>query len=186
MARGHPISAATRAKMAASRRGHALSASTRAKISRALKGKTHKGHVLSSSARAKISAALKGKKHPHAGHALSSETRAKISAALKARYATSPRAASRMARAAGTGGRHVSAKSLANLKRPARGSTQRKYALARSKRTHKFRSGTHRLISSTTYHKRTGLVHGVRKHRSRIVVRRTVRHNRVWRRRKRR
>lgn len=188
MARGHPISAATRAKMAAARKGHHLSAATRAKISKSLQGKTHKGHALSSSARAKISAALKGKKHPHKGHALSSETRAKISAALKKRYAASPRAASKRPRSANAGGRHpVSAKSLANLKHPKRGSgAPRKYALARGLHTRKFHSGSHRLISSATYHKRTGLIHHPRKHRHRIVIHRRVRHHRVWHRRKRR
>jgi hypothetical protein len=186
MARGHPISAATRAKMAASRRGHALSPATRAKISKALKGKKRKGHALSSSARAKISAALKGKKHPHKGHALSTDTRAKISAALKAHYAATPRAGSRKPRSAGAGGRHaVNPKSLANLKRPQR-TRPAKYALARGSRTHKFHSGTHRLISSATYRKRTGTVHSPRKHRTRIVIRKTVRHHRVWHRRRRR
>jgi hypothetical protein len=187
MARGHPISAATRAKMAAARKGHHLSASARAKISKALRGKTHRGHALSSSTRAKISAALKGKKHPHKGHALSSETRAKISAALKKRHAMSARAASRNPRAAGAGGRRPpSAKSLANLKHHTRGSGVRKYALARGRHTHKFHSGPHRLISSTTYHKRTGLIHHPRKHRTRIIIHKRVRHHRVWHRRKRR
>jgi DNA-binding transcriptional ArsR family regulator len=170
----------------ASRRGHALSAATRAKISKALKGKKRKGHALSSSARAKISAALKGKRHPHAGHALTSETRAKISAALKAHYAATPRASSRNPRAAGSGGRRaVSAKSLANL-RPAQRTRPAKYALARGSRTHKFHSGTHRLISSSTHNKHTGSIHGVRKRRTRIVIHKRVRHHRVWRHRKRR
>lgn len=169
----------------ATHKGHALSPETRAKISKALKGKKHQGHALSSSARAKISAALKGKKHPHKGHALSTETRAKISAALKARYAASPRAASRGPRAAGVGGRRPpSAKSLANLKHPQR-TRPAKYALARGSHTHKFNSGTHRLISSATHRSRKGLIHSRRKHRNRIVIHRRVRHHRVWHRHKR-
>jgi DNA-binding transcriptional ArsR family regulator len=170
----------------ATRRGHALSAETRVKISKALKGKKHKGHALSSTARAKISAALKGKKHPHAGHALSAATRAKISAALKAHYAATSRPGSRKPRSAGAGGRRAAnPRSLANLKRPQR-TRPAKYALARGSRTRKFHSGTHRLISSATYHKHTSSIHGIRKRRTRIVIHKRVRHHRVWHRRKRR
>lgn len=162
-------------------RGWHVSAAARKAESARMKGKKHphKGHALSGSVRAKISAALKGKRHPHKGHALTSQTRAKISAALKAHYKATPRTSSRKPRAAG-GGRHaVSAKSLTNLKRSRR-TAPVKYALARGKHTHKFHSGTHRLISSATFHKRTGLIHAPRKHRHRIVIHRRVRHHRVW------
>jgi hypothetical protein len=120
------------------------------------------------------------------GHPLSAATRAKISAALKAHYAATPRASSRKPRSARAGGRRaVNPKSLANLKRPQR-TRPVKYALARGSRTHKFHSGTHRLISSATYRKRTGSIHGIRKHRTRIIIRKRVRHHRVWHRRRRR
>lgn len=99
--RGHPMSAATRAKISAAlkgrhhaghpgthHRGHPMSAATRAKISAALRGKhhPHRGHPMSAQTRAKISAALRGKPHPHRGHAMSAATRSKISAALRARH----------------------------------------------------------------------------------------------------
>jgi hypothetical protein len=73
-------------------RGHAVSAATRAKISAALRGKKHphKGHAITAQTRAKIAAAERGKKHPHKGHAETAATRAKISAALKARHRKAP------------------------------------------------------------------------------------------------
>lgn len=187
MARGHPISAATRAKMAAARKGRALSASTRAKISAALKGKKHAGHALSSSARAKISAALKGKKHPHKGHAESAATRAKIAASLRAHYASQASRGTRKARAT-AGSRTLSTKSLANLRRPGKktGPVNHAPRLSRAHHTHKFNSGTYRLISSRTHRSRKGLIHSVRKHRHRIVIHRQVKHHRVWRKRRRR
>ncbi len=193
MARGWHMSAAARAaeskRMKGKQRphkGHAMSSATRAKISAALKGKSHKGHALSASARAKISAALKGKKHPHKGHALSTETRAKIAAALRAHYASATSRGQRVGRAS-AGGRTPSAKSLANLRRPRKpGGVSHAPKLSRAHHTHKFRHGAHRLISSHTYRKRTGLIHAPRKHRSRIRIRRTVRHHRVWRKRRRR
>lgn len=171
--------------MAGRRKGTHLSAEARAKISAALKGKKHKGHALSSSARAKISAALKGKKHPHKGHAESATTRAKIAEALRAHYASQTSRGTHKSRAT-AGGRHPSAKSLANL-RPRTPSPNVNHApkLSRAHHTHKFRSGTHRLISSHTYRNRKGLIHHPRKHRHRIVIHRRVRHHRVWKRRKR-
>jgi hypothetical protein len=73
-------------------RGHAVSAATRAKISAALRGKKHphKGHAITAQTRAKIAAAERGKRHPHKGHAVTAATRAKISAALKARHRKAP------------------------------------------------------------------------------------------------
>lgn len=117
--RGHPMTAATRAKISAALRGkhhphkgHAISSATRAKISAALKGKPHphKGHAVSASTRAKISAALRGKHHPHRGHPMTSATRAKISAALRARHphAAGASASKRRPRVAGVP-RHRSA-----------------------------------------------------------------------------
>jgi hypothetical protein len=69
------------------RRGHPMTAATRAKVSAALRGKSHphKGHAVSTAAKAKISAALKGKPHPHKGHPMTAATRAKIAASLRAR-----------------------------------------------------------------------------------------------------
>lgn len=79
----------------ATRKGHPISAATRAKISAALKGRHPKGHPVSAATRAKISAKLKGRKMSAAARAklsarmkgrhLSAATRAKISAAEKAR-----------------------------------------------------------------------------------------------------
>lgn len=178
MPRGHPMSARQRAAQSARMKGHGWGGK------RHVGG--HKGHRMTAAQKAKISKALKGKKHPHRGHAATAATRAKISAALKKRRAAAPRSASKAPRAARSGGRHVAARSLANLRRPARGSARHKDTLARGVRTHKFRSGAHRLISSATYRKRTGLIHHPRKHRTRIVIHRRVRHHRVWRRRKRR
>lgn len=170
--------------MAGRHKGMHLSAATRAKISTALKGKKHKGHALTASARAKISAALKGKKHPHKGHAESATTRAKIAAALRAHYAAQNSRGTHRPRA--TGGGRVSAKSLANLRRPKASRTvNHAPRMSRANRTHKFHSGTHRLISSHTFRSRKGLIHSRRKHRTRIVIHRRVRHHRVWRRRKR-
>lgn len=83
------------------RRGHPMTAATRAKISAALKGKKHphKGHAVSAQTKAKISAALTGKPHPHAGHPMTAATRAKLSAAAKARATSAARTAAK-ARAA--------------------------------------------------------------------------------------
>jgi hypothetical protein len=135
------------------------SAASNAAQSARMKGKAHphRGHTVSAATRAKISAALKGK--PHKGHAISAATRAKISAALKKRYAA------------------------------LRGNKEykpRHKVLLRGYRTKKFHSGTNRLIRSTLIRKRTGLIHQPRHRRSKIKVHRTVRHHRVWRKRKRR
>lgn len=178
MARGHPMSPAARAKLSARMKGHGWGGK------RHVGG--HKGHKLSASARAKISKALKGKKHPHKGHSPSADTRAKIAAALRAHYAaTAPRGTSRPR--ATVSGRKPSAKSLKNLRhRRAAGPPSHAPVLKRGQRTHKFHSGTHRLIMSHKYQSRKGLIHRRRKHRTRIVVHRYVRHHRVWRKRRRR
>lgn len=173
MARGHPMSAANRAKLSARMKGHGWGGK------RHVGG--HKGLKMSAKARENISKALKGKKHPHKGHSLTADTRAKISAALRAHYAASA------SRGTGRPGSRVASKSLANLRRPRKttGSVNHAPKLARGKRTHKFNPGTHRLISSHTYRTRKGLVHTPRKHRHRIVIHRRVRHHRVWKRRRR-
>ena len=179
MARGHPMSPAARAKLSARMKGHGWGGK------RHVGG--HKGHKLSASARANISKALKGKKHPHKGHSPSADTRAKIAAALRAHYAaTATRGTSR--RRATAGGRHtVSATSLKNLqRRHPTGRASHAPVLKRGQRTHKFHAGTHRLIMSHKYRSRKGLIHRRRKHRTRIVVHRYVRHHRVWRKRRRR
>jgi hypothetical protein len=171
------------------RHGHPMSAAARAAESRRMTGKKHphKGHALSSATRAKLSAARKGKAHPHKGHAMTAETRAKIAAALRAHYAALTQRGKKTVRAV-AGGRRPNAKSLAALRRPrkARGTVNHAPKLSRAHHTHKFQHGAHRLISAHTYHKRTGLIHPRRKHRTRIRIRRTVRHHRVWRKRKRR
>lgn len=162
-----------------------MSAAARAAESKRMTGRKHphKGHAMTSATRAKLSAARKGKAHPHKGHALTAETRAKIAAALRAHYAALTPRGKRATRAV-AGGRRPRAVSL---RRPAtaRGDVSHAPKLARAHRTHKFRHGAHRLISSHTYHKRTGLIHSRRKHRTRIKIHRTVRHHRVWRARRR-
>lgn len=137
------------------------SAASNAAQSARMKGKAHphKGHAVSAATRAKLSAALKGKKHPHRGHAISAATRAKISEVLKKRYSAL----------------------RGNKEYNPRGKV-----LVRGYRTKKFHSGTNKLIRSLRLRKRTGLIHKRRRHRSRIKIRRIVRHHRVWRKRKRR
>jgi len=173
MARGYPMSPTARAKLSARMKGHGWGGK------RHVGG--HKGHRMSAAQKAKISKALKGKKHPHKGHSPTAATRAKIGAALRKRDAAR---GTRRPRAT-TGTRHLSAKSLGNLRRPAKGAFHR-YVMARGLRTHKFHSGTHRLISSTTYRSRKSLLHTkVRRRRTRIIIHRYVRHHRVWHRKKR-
>jgi len=173
MARGHPMSPAARAKLSARMKGHGWGGK------RHVGG--HKGLKMSAKARENISKALKGKKHPHKGHSPSADTRAKIAAALRAHYAAS---ASRGTQR--TAGRKPTAKSLKNLRRRnVTGPSSRAPVLRRGQRTHKFHSGTHRLIVSHKYRSRKGFIHRRRKHRTRIVIHRYVRHHRVWRRRKR-
>jgi len=178
MARGHPMSPAARAKLSARMKGHGWGGK------RHVGG--HKGHKLSASAREKISKALKGKKHPHKGHSPTADTRAKIAAALRAHYAAT--ASRGTAHRSVAGGRHpVSTTSLKNLRRQhLTGPPSHAPVLKRGQRTHKFRTGTHRLIMSRHYRSRKGLIHRRRKHRTRIVIHRYVRHHRVWRKRRRR
>lgn len=182
--KGHPMSAATRAKISAAlkgrkharrkgghHKGHPVSAATRAKLSAALRGKHHKGHHVSAATRAKISAALKGKHHQ--GHHVSAATRAKISAALRARHPNTKHAP---VHHRGHGVRHGV---------PHKVRTIHHVTVRTSKRRH-HRAGRS-LISSATHHTYRGfLKQGIRHKRTRIVIHRTTRAHRVWRRRKRR
>jgi hypothetical protein len=179
MARGHPMSAAARAKLSARMKGHGWGGK------RHVGG--HKGHKMSAKARENISKALKGKKHSHKGHSPSADTRAKIAAALRAHYAATASRGTARRRAVAGGRRSVSTTSLKNLRRrQLTGPPSHAPVLKRGQRTHKFHSGTHRLIMSHKYRSRKGLIHRRRKHRTRIVIHRYVRHHRVWRKRRRR
>lgn len=165
--RGHPVSAATREKLSKALRGkkhphkgHAVSAATRAKLAAAKKGKKHphRGHPLTAATRAKLAAARRGKKSPHKGHAISSATRAKIAEALRRRAA-------------------LRGKKPGPARHP--GVTTTRVGI--KNRTHRFHSGPHRLLHVGVRHVRKGLLHGLRKHRTRIVIHRRVRAHRVWR-----
>jgi hypothetical protein len=175
--RGKPLSSATRAKISKAltgkkhpHKGHAMSAAAKAKLSAARKGKKHphKAHPLSAATKAKLAAARKGKKHPHKGHAMSTEARAKLSAALRQRAKL--RAAEKVAQ---------HRKKQASIAPKRRGAS-----IARQLRTKKFHSGPYRLLSTRIKHVRKGLIHGQRRHYSRIVIHRAVRTHHVWRRRR--
>lgn len=115
----------------ATRKGHPMSAATKAKIAAALKGKHHggakkgshhKGHPLSATARAKISAALKGKHRPKTAKQLAA-ARASLAKARAAQKGK-PRTAAQLAAAranlakarAAEKGRPKTAKQLAAAK----------------------------------------------------------------------
>ena len=182
-------SAATKAKMAATRKAHA-----------AAKPKSTTGRHMSAAARAAESARMKGKSHPHAGHAITDATKAKISAALKARHPNGP------AKRVGTG-RHITAATKAKISAALKGHprakrtvaatrptaktahhtttprTTRRRPLVKEKRVHIGRRKG--LISSATHHSYKGRLHTkTRHHRYRPILRRKVRARRVWRKRR--
>jgi hypothetical protein len=163
-----PLSSAAKAKISAALTGRKVSAATKAKLSAAMKGRklsastkakiaaANKGRKVSAATRAKLSTAMKGRK-------LSAATRAKIAAALRARNASRNRGPSRSA---------------------ARAKFGRYRPTVRARTNRASSSSLLRVVTRSSVRHNITRQRGLRR-RSRIVIRRKVRANRVGRRRRR-
>lgn len=180
------------------RKGHPISAATRAKISAALKGR-HRASAKPKKPATARGASRVGKPHPHAGHGRGTKTRKPPKTARRkgVRHLRVPKTARRK------GVRHIKAPKTTRRKgvhttavkhgsahatlHHARTGKHGTAALARTAATHRPKRQSHRgaLISATPKRHLAGRLKTMtRHHHYRPVIRRKPRAHRVWRRRK--